>query len=215
MLNPNVNALPAAITSGTTNNVPAHIEEVKDAINNGSLLRRLSQAQIDALSGVTRPTGLIVENLTTGATQKWDGAKWVDLALLPSYQAWTPSVWSIPGIDCTPVAGECRYRVLGKRVSGFGAVDLTLAGGAGSGRVVFPLPVAPRALAGPIRAIGQCVRMGPSFKAAPSLLLWSPVGAIALITSTYDTYVDAGAVWSGVSGGTYTHLQWSFDYESA
>ena len=79
MLNPNTNALPAAITGGTLNNVPAHIEEVKDAINGGSLLRRLSQAQIDALSGVTRPIGLIVENLTTGATQKWDGAKWVDL----------------------------------------------------------------------------------------------------------------------------------------
>ena len=79
MLNPNVNALPTEITGGTTNNVPAHLEEVKDAINGGSLLRRLSQAQIDALSGATRPIGLSVENLTTGRTQKWDGARWVDL----------------------------------------------------------------------------------------------------------------------------------------
>lgn len=39
---------------------------------------RLTQAQIDALSGDSRPIGLTVSNATTGQFQKWDGTKWVD-----------------------------------------------------------------------------------------------------------------------------------------
>ena len=116
MINPNTNALPAAITAGTTNNVPAHIEELKDAINNGSLLRRLSQAQIDALSGVTRPIGLVVVNLTRGCQQMWTGAEWVDVTVGAALLK-VGSVTTSPGVSA-PVS-------LGASPTGRWSVQLT------------------------------------------------------------------------------------------
>lgn len=141
MINPNTNALPTTITGGTLNNVPAHIEEVKDAINNGSLLRRLSQAQIDALSGVTRPIGLVVVNLTRGCPQMWTGSAWVDVAVGAGvWQAFTPSLiaettnptgWTVTG----------RYARIGTTVHATVKAVANAGFTKGSGRYVLTLPV--------------------------------------------------------------------------
>ena len=122
MLNPNVNAAPTAITSGTTNNVPAHVEEVKDWINGGSINRRLTQAQIDALSGTEKTIGVVVYNSTIGALQRWDGSEWrthfeprrgivasaaggyADVTFSPAF-ATAPVVMVTPVTTSTPGAG--------------------------------------------------------------------------------------------------------------
>ena len=75
-----VNALGAGDPAGTDpNNVPGDLQDLKDKINAGSILRRLTQAQIDALSATQKPVGVVVHNSTAGRLQRWDGAKWVTL----------------------------------------------------------------------------------------------------------------------------------------
>ena len=72
-----VNALGTVPTGLTPNNVPGHIQALKDSINAGSTLRRLTQAQIDALPATQKPIGVSVHNLTTGKDQRWNGSAWV------------------------------------------------------------------------------------------------------------------------------------------
>lgn len=74
---PDVNELGSVPAAGTANNVPAHIQALKDSINTGSLVRRLSQAQIDALGADQKPIGVLVYNATTSRVERWTGAGWV------------------------------------------------------------------------------------------------------------------------------------------
>lgn len=76
----NVNALPALPVGSTANNVPGHLDLLKDAINAGSIIRRLSGAAIAALSGVELTAGTVVYNTTTGKLQVSTGAAFVDVA---------------------------------------------------------------------------------------------------------------------------------------
>lgn len=75
----NVNALPALPAGSTANNVPSHLDLLKDAINAGSIIRRLSGAAIAALSGVELTAGTVVYNTTTGKLQVSTGAAFVDV----------------------------------------------------------------------------------------------------------------------------------------
>lgn len=54
--------------------MPAHLQDLKDRINAGSLARRLTQAQIDSLPAGQKVIGVLVYNSTAQRFQAWDGA---------------------------------------------------------------------------------------------------------------------------------------------
>ena len=75
----NVNGLNALPIGATANNVPSHIQLLKDDLNGGSIIRRLTGAQIAALSAPEKVAGVVVYNTTTGTLQVYNGAAFVDL----------------------------------------------------------------------------------------------------------------------------------------
>ena len=66
--------------SGDANNVPADFLQLKDAINAGSILRRLTTAQRDALGAAQKPVGVAIYNTTLGRIQMWNGSAWVNVS---------------------------------------------------------------------------------------------------------------------------------------
>ena len=70
--------------SAEANNVPEDIGKVVTALEAGSLVRRLTGAQIAALTSPQKPAGLVVYNTTTGKLQISDGTNFanVDAAAL-------------------------------------------------------------------------------------------------------------------------------------
>src|SRR5574343_438770 len=75
----NVNGLNALPIGATANDVPAHIQLLKDDLNGGSIIRRLTGAQIAALTAPQKPAGVVVYNTTTGTLQVYNGSAFVDL----------------------------------------------------------------------------------------------------------------------------------------
>ena len=75
----NVNGLNALPIGATANNVPSHIQLLKDDLNGGSIIRRLTGAQIAALSAPEKVAGVVVYNTTTGTLQVYNGSAFVDL----------------------------------------------------------------------------------------------------------------------------------------
>ena len=70
--------------SSEANNVPEDIGKVVTALEGGSLVKRLTQAQINALTSPQKPAGLVVYNTTTNKLQISDGSGFAD------YVAGTP-----------------------------------------------------------------------------------------------------------------------------
>lgn len=66
--------------SSEANNVPEDIGKVVTALEGGSLAKRLTQTQIDALTTAQKPNGLIVFNTTTGYLQQSNGSTFRDVA---------------------------------------------------------------------------------------------------------------------------------------
>ena len=75
----NVNGLNALPIGATANNIPSHIQLLKDDLNGGSIIRRLTGAQIAALSAPEKVAGVVVYNTTTGTLQVYNGSAFVDL----------------------------------------------------------------------------------------------------------------------------------------
>ena len=75
----NVNGLNALPIGATANNVPSHIQLLKDDLNGGSIIRRLTGAAIAALSAPEKVAGVVVYNTTTGTLQVYNGSAFVDL----------------------------------------------------------------------------------------------------------------------------------------
>ena len=75
----NVNGLNTLPIGATANNVPSHIQLLKDDLNGGSIIRRLTGAQIAALSAPEKVAGVVVYNTTTGTLQVYNGSAFVDL----------------------------------------------------------------------------------------------------------------------------------------
>ena len=75
----NVNGLNALPIGATGNNIPAHIQLLKDDLNGGSIIRRLTGAQIAALTGAQKAAGVLVYNTTTDRLQVSNGSAWVDV----------------------------------------------------------------------------------------------------------------------------------------
>src|SRR5574343_114290 len=68
--------------SAEANNVPEDIGKVVTALEAGSLVRRLTGAQIAALTSPQKPAGLVVYNTTTGKLQISNGTSFSDLPYL-------------------------------------------------------------------------------------------------------------------------------------
>ena len=75
----NVNGLNALPIGATANNVPAHIQLLKDDLNGGSIIRRLTGAAIAALSAPEKVAGVVVYNTTTGTLQVYNGSAFVNI----------------------------------------------------------------------------------------------------------------------------------------
>ena len=66
------------------NDVPEDIGKVVTALEGGSLVKRLTSAQIAALTAPQKPAGLVVYNTTTNKLQRSNGTAFVDAALEPA-----------------------------------------------------------------------------------------------------------------------------------
>lgn len=64
--------------ASAANNVPADIQAVSDMLELWPGIPSLTQTQINALSAGAKTTNLHVFNSTTGRTQRWNGAAWID-----------------------------------------------------------------------------------------------------------------------------------------
>jgi hypothetical protein len=80
---------------GDDNDSVAAITAVISALEGGSIIRRLSQAQIDALTGPQKPAGLVVYNTTAHVLQVSDGTSFVNVGA-PTYVLGTSASQSIP-----------------------------------------------------------------------------------------------------------------------
>ncbi len=65
--------------SAEANNVPEDIGKVVTALEGGSIVKRLTGAQISALTSPQKPAGLLVYNTTTGKLQISNGTTFSDL----------------------------------------------------------------------------------------------------------------------------------------
>ena len=70
--------------SAEANDVPEDIGKVVTALEGGSLVKRLTGAQIAALTAPQKPAGLVVYNTTTGRLQISDGTNFADVGA-PAY----------------------------------------------------------------------------------------------------------------------------------
>ena len=61
------------------NNIPTHVAALIAKLDSGSNLSRLTQAQIDALTGAQKPNGLTVFNTTRGVLQVSNGVSFADV----------------------------------------------------------------------------------------------------------------------------------------
>ena len=79
---------------GDDNDSVAAITAVISALEGGSIIRRLSQAQIDALTGPQKPAGLVVHNTTAQVQQVSDGSAFRNIPRA-LYAIWTATTQSL------------------------------------------------------------------------------------------------------------------------
>ena len=85
------------------NNVPEDIGKVVTALEGGSIVKRLTGAQIAALTSPQKPAGLLVYNTTTGMYQRSDGTNFRDLGPFPYAELVRSSNQVIPASTWTKV----------------------------------------------------------------------------------------------------------------
>ena len=81
--------------SSQANNIPNDLGLVVTALEGGSLVKRLTQAQINALTSPQKPAGLVVYNTTAHVLQVSDGTSFVNVGA-PTYVLGTSASQSIP-----------------------------------------------------------------------------------------------------------------------
>ena len=142
--------------SAEANNVPEDIGKVVTALEGGSFARRLTGAQIAALTAPQKPAGLVVYNTTTNVLQISDGTNFKDIPAITATGTWTEWTPTLTASSSNPTASnvtaESRYMQIGKTV--IGKAQMTVSA-AGSGNYRIPLPVTPRSTAVGARRIGM------------------------------------------------------------
>ena len=172
--------------------------------------------------GSNKVTGL------AAATTNGDAVRYEQLTALEAevdaigtYSAWTPTLTaSSSNPTASATASENRYTQTGKRVSGWGHMNVTAAGG---GTYRLPLPVAPRSTSAAYKPIGWVtliVDSGGTYARSYRL--------VQVASQTYCHAIDFDSTTvpgvnmlsntdvSDIDGrGGSVYLTWQFDYEAA
>ncbi len=128
--------------SAEANNVPEDIGKVVTALEAGSIVKRLTGAQIAALTSPQKPAGLLVYNTTTSTMQVSDGTNFADVPGLPNAGAWTTYTPSVSGWTLGNGSVTGKYQKHGKRVDGWAKLTLgTTTTWTGSSALLLGLPV--------------------------------------------------------------------------
>ncbi len=125
--------------SAEANNVPEDIGKVVTALEAGSLVKRLTSAQIAALTAPQKPSGLVVFNTTAGVLQVSDGTNFRDLPSQASAGAWTsysPTLGQGGVVTWNAGTSRARYLQVGKTVHVSLYLVVTGAGVAAQGMTV-------------------------------------------------------------------------------
>ncbi len=128
---------------GDDNDSVAAIAAIIAALEGGSIIRRLSQAQIDALTGPQKPAGLVVFNTTAGVMQVSDGTNFRDAPSLASsgaWTAWTPTLTQGGTVTWNAGTSRARYLQVGKTVHAVCRLEVT-GNGTFNNAVKMTLPV--------------------------------------------------------------------------
>lgn len=188
-----VNGLPAP-ASGDANNIPADVAALVAVLDTGSVVKRLSQAQIDALTSAQKPAGLIVYNATAGTAQISNGSAFADL---PRASDATPAAVTTG----TATAGTALTAARGDHSHALPAHDhsTTAKGGAIPQASVTDL-VAALAAAGPIGS-------GCEWYAAVAPTGWLLCDGSAVSRATYAAlFAVLGTTWGAGDGSTTFNL---------
>ena len=125
--------------SSEANNVPEDIGKVVTALEGGSIVRRLTGAQIAALTAPQKPAGTYFHNTTTGRLMASDGSTVAEPYGL--WQSWTCAVTApTPPSGVTQV--NTAYTRIGNTIHARAALVIPYAT-RGSGAYSFSLPVTP------------------------------------------------------------------------
>ena len=128
---------------GDDNDSVAAIAAVIASLESGSIIRRLSQAQIDALTGPQKPAGLAVFNTTAQVLQVSDGTNFRDVPSLASsggWQSWTPVLTQGGTVAWNAGTSRARYLQVGKTVHAVCRLEVT-GNGTFNNAVKMTLPV--------------------------------------------------------------------------
>lgn len=151
--------------SAQANNIPTDLGLIVSALEGGSLVKRLTQAQINALTSPQKPSGLLVWNSTTNKLQVSNGTSFVDIdasALLKAGGTMSGNIAmggnKVTGLAAASANGEAvRYEqaVLGANVRS-GTVGATYATGGVAVSFSSAMPTTPKIV------IGNTVNVGGS-----------------------------------------------------
>jgi hypothetical protein len=110
--------------SAEANNVPEDIGKVVTALEGGSIVKRLTSAQIAALTAPQKPAGLVVYNTTTSRLQVSDGTNFKDVPALASSGAWTSYTPTVTGWTLGNGTVSGKWTQIGKTVHGRAKVTI-------------------------------------------------------------------------------------------
>ena len=129
--------------SSQANNIPNDLGLVVTALESGSLVKRLTAAQISALTAPQKPAGLVVFNTTAGVMQVSDGTNFRDVPSLASsgaWTAWTPTLTQGGTVTWNAGTSRARYLQVGKTVHAVCRLEVT-GNGTFNNAVKMTLPV--------------------------------------------------------------------------
>lgn len=130
--------------SSEANDVPEDIGKVVTALEGGSIIRRLTGAQIAALTAPQKPAGTYFHNTTTGRLQVSDGSTVADVGTwMAAWSSYTPTLRATT-TDPTGWTETGYYTQIGKTVIAKFALSAGGSATAGSGYYRVALPVSAR-----------------------------------------------------------------------
>ena len=200
-------------------------------VSNGSTFANIDAAALLLAGGTMTGAIAMGSNKITGlaaGTSNGDAVRYEQLTALEAevdaigaYSAWTPTLTaSSSNPTASATASENRYAQTGKRVSGWGHMNVTAAGG---GTYRLPLPVAPRSTSAAYKPIGWVtliVDSGGTYARSYRLVQVasqtychaidfdsSTVPGVNMLSNTDVSDID--------SRGGSVYLTWQFDYEAA
>lgn len=78
--------------SSQANNVPTEMAGIVTVLETGSLVKRLTQTTINALTAGQKPAGLLVYNTTAGVLQVSNGSTFTNVEKSPGWTSYTPTL---------------------------------------------------------------------------------------------------------------------------